>query len=192
MKTKIRYRRGQIALMLDDGSKDPWHESPRVAQMELYEGTGCWQLVDIRLAPYHTIKSPYSCSLSAEHYYAHYKPRDETEASALRKTLREYDEDEEGFHWCTFHGIVRGHKTVRGYRPSWLTHEFAGFFSRSESLSLLKEMQQWWEAYDGEYQAAKIPNPNIQPTQTDIWMRFAFENRFKDEKIVEKIVDESI
>ena len=167
-------RRGQIALILVNPDMKPW-ESDRVALMELYEGTRCWQLVDVRLATY---RAPGQyMNASADDYHAMYKPDTPENATEVRTMLHEYTEDTDGtFHWCSFEGIVRGHPTIDGYRPSWHLTDQAGYFKRSEGLALMKEMQAWWEAYDGDPKLAKIDNPNRQMIETRIMSHFIMKD----------------
>lgn len=167
MKTKIIREKFRVSLVLDDPTKKRG-EYDVVAAMTLYEGTGCWQLVDVRLGQYMR-PHPYAGGLSADHFHASHSPDSPEEAEFVKLLLREYVEDKDGsLHWCSFEGIVRGQPTVKGYAPPSFGQSQAGYFSQKDGLAKLKEIQEFWESYEGSPAAAKVDNPHRQPTQSSI------------------------
>lgn len=169
MRTRFTRSRGWIALLADD-KKYPKDEAPVLAAMTLHEGTGCWQLTDIRLS-LHKKPSRYSGSLNADVLCAHIKPETPEAADYVKSQLREYKELEDGtILWCTFDGIVRGHREVSGYRPpSWEDSDQAGYFSQAEGLAKLKEMQAAWDSIDSLDSNWRIDNPLRQMSETLMW-----------------------
>lgn len=166
--TRLNHEKGRISLAIVD------HETPRsewdvVAAMTHYEGTGCWRVTDVRLSRART-PSPYAGDLNADVLCSSYKPESGAEAASVRQLLREYREEPDGsFLWCTFDGIVRGAPEVKGHRPAmWADFDQAGFFSRSDALATLREIQSFWATYTGPRNAARIPNPHRQPGEFEI------------------------
>ncbi|WP_455233233.1 hypothetical protein [Geopseudomonas aromaticivorans] len=166
VKTRITRSRGYIALLQVEPGKAT-RESNVLAAMTLYEGTGCWRLVDVRLARHRT-PSPYSGSLIAEDFHSSITPASPEDAAFFKSHLREYREDSDGtLRWCTFEGIVRGHPAVNGYTPPrWANFDQAGYFSQAEGLARLKEIQAFWDTYEGDPAKAKIDNPLRQPSES--------------------------
>lgn len=167
MKTKLHREKGRIRLILPD-LRDADGRPCVVASMEQHEGTECWQLTDIRLAPHREV-SPWA-GASADDFHAMMKPSDADDAEFIKSRLREYVEDADGtLHWCTFNGIVRGQPDVDGYRPATYGdfHE-AGYFRYVDGFARLQEIQRWWDAYQGDPNRAKIDNPSLHPSPSAI------------------------
>ena len=165
MQTKISYEKGRILLTGAAADGSPL----RLANLELFEGTGCWALTDVRLAP-HQVPSEYSAGHSAESFQAVFVPENDRQREIARRLLRRYREDADGsIRWCTFDGIVRGYAHVNGVRPPNSTdfHD-CGYFSRREGIAQLREMQNWWAHYSGDPKYAKIDNPNLQLTSSQL------------------------
>jgi hypothetical protein len=139
-----------------------------LARMELFEGTGCWRLSDMRLKRQIVHLSKYSSSIGAEHYHATFKPKNHKEGDLARSVLREFVTDPDGtISWCTFDGIVRGHPSVNGYTPpTYADFDQAGWFSRKEGLERMNEIKAFWDGYEGDPMATVIHNPNLQPTES--------------------------
>jgi hypothetical protein len=167
MKTLIEHYKGAIRLVIDDPAK-PRGERDVLAGMTEDEGTGCWQLIDVRLAKYGK-PNPYAGSGSADTYCANYLPETPEDREIVKSMLREYTELEDGtILWCSFEGVVRGAPSVNGYSPvKWANFDQAGYFSRAEGLERLKEIQAFWEAHEGDL-GVKIDNPHRQPTLTEV------------------------
>jgi hypothetical protein len=168
METKLVRSRGRVALVVQDPEKPP-RERDVLAQMDSYADCGCWHVTDVRLAQY-VQPSPYSGSVSAEHYHSDFLPESADEAALVRSLLREYQEDADGtVRWCTFEGIVRGQPEVAGYRPvTYAGFDQAGYFSQREALAKLVEIQKFWNSFEGNPATVKIENPNRQPTQSAV------------------------
>lgn len=166
--TRLNHEKWRISLAIVDQDK-PRSEWDVVAAMTLYEGTGCWRVTDVRLSRART-PSPYAGELSADVLCSSYKPESDAEAVVVRRLLREYREEPDGsFLWCTFDGVVRGTPEVKGYRPAmWADFDQAGFFSRSDALARLRDIQSFWATYTGPRNSARIPNPHQQPGQFEI------------------------
>lgn len=160
MKVTLSREKGRISL----GYKDPGTgERFILAAMTLFEGTGCWALVDVRLGRYRA-PSPYSGGLFADDFCASYRPKNEQEATYVKSLLREYEERDDGqILWCTFEGIVRGQPEVNGYRPvSYFDH--AGYFSMKEGLARLQVIKVFWDTFEGDPASVRIDNPLRQPS----------------------------
>lgn len=168
MKTKFTRREGVISLIIDDPMKKP-RDSDVLASMTLYEGTGCWTLIDIRLTK-HRKPSKYSGSPSSDDYHAQLKPETEDAAEFIKSQLREYIEDSEGIiHWCNFDGIVKGKEYVNNYRPhNPLDFHPWGYFSRDEGVKVLKEIKAFWDDYDGDPSKVRLPNSNRQASLSEL------------------------
>lgn len=165
MKSVLSYtcKNRVIELVLGENPKSS--DRKVVASMTLFEGLGAWVLVDLRLAR-HRMPSPYSGGLPAEAIHAHVQPESDAEARLVRSLLREYWEDEDGIHWCTFDGLVRGPRRLDSHVDEALRQ--VGFFSRKEGLAYLKEVQLWWAAFEGELRAARLANPNAQASEMQV------------------------
>ena len=141
MKTKITRSKGYIALIIDNPKEA--NDKDVLAAMTLHEGTGCWRLIDVRLAQYRSV-SKYSGSCYADDFHAEYAPKSPEEAEFVKSLLREFEEHSDGsIHWCTFEGIVRGSQTRR---PTYISFDQAGFFSQIEGLAKMKEIKRFWES----------------------------------------------
>ena len=165
MKTRIvrTHRNRCINLVVDDGAKGK--DRKVLASMTLFEGTGAWMLVDVRLHRY-SRPSAYSGSLLADDVHAHFKPDNAEQAALVRSLLREYTEDDEGLHWSTYEGLVRGTPRVNcGWQASC---NHIGYFTQREGLAYLETAQAWWAAFEGDFGDAKIDNPHRQPSETQI------------------------
>ncbi|WP_199028449.1 hypothetical protein [Ralstonia sp. ASV6] len=163
VKTKLITEKGRISLVIDDPSKAR-DERDVVAAMTLHEGTGCWQLVDIRLSE-HKKPSPFGGSMYADDFCARFLPDTPEDATVAKSLLREYKELEDGkLLWCTFDGIVRGEPEINGYAPVRYFDQ-AGYFSKAGGLAKLAEIKSFWDSYQGDPATAKIPNPLRQPSE---------------------------
>lgn len=170
MKTRIGYacRNSVIELLIDDGTKGP--DRKVLASMTLFEGTGAWMMMDIRLARYRK-PSAYSGSLIADDIRTTFKPDSAEDAERVKSWLREYTEDELGIHWSTYEGLVRGQPRDGAL---WIArNNHIGFFSRKEGLAHLKEIQAWWTDYEGDSEDAKLDNPLRQLSLTEVICRLA-------------------
>lgn len=167
-KTEIIEREGQIALVFSDPTVKPWQRN-RVSEMTEDEGTGCWQLIDIRLKSAPQL-SPWGCSTGADDFHASFIPKDAHEALLVKAKLREYHEEADGsIHWCTFNGIVRGHTDIDGYRPiRYQNFHQAGYFNRAEGMTKLLAMKAFWDSHQGSLLDARIENPNLQPGESEM------------------------
>ena len=155
-------------MAIDDPKKSK-NELDLLAGMTLFEGTGCWQLVDVRLSK-HGSPSPYAGSLMASDLQASFMPSNEDEATLVKSLLREFSVDDEGaIRWCSFNGIVRGSPEVNGYAPAFKKYDQAGYFSQADGLKKIYEMKEFWDNFDGDPKTAKIENPNLQPTETEVY-----------------------
>lgn len=168
MKTRIANRRNtHYELVIDDGSKGD--DLKVLAGMTLFEGTGCWMLTDIRLHQHRT-PSPYSGDLLGDDVSSHFKPKDAEESAFVQSLLREFLIEADGsIHWSTFEGLVRGQPRSCSWSKS--SHNGIGYFSRAEGLARLKEIQKFWDAYEGDPADAKIDNPNRQPNAGQVYWR---------------------
>ena len=168
MKTKLTYEKGRISLIVDHG-KDTSREKMVLAAMTLFEGTGCWSIIDIRLED-NPVAHPWSGSGSGEDFYSTFVPKSADEATYARSQLKEYEELEDGsFRWCTFKGIVRGACEINDYAPGgYQTFRRPVFHNRTDGLAYLKETQTFWDSYEGKIADSKIPNPHVQPNETEI------------------------
>lgn len=168
LKTKLSYEKGRISLVVDHG-KDTAKEKMVLAAMTLFEGTGCWSLIDIRLED-NPVAHPWSGSGAGEDFYATFKPKTPDEAAYIRSQLKEYEERDDGsFRWCTFKGIVRGHYEIKDFAPgTYKDFRRPVFHNRNDGLAYLKETQAFWEGYEGKIADSKIHNPYAQPNQSEI------------------------
>lgn len=167
MKTRIIHKPDQIQLVIDNPAKPKgWHDV--LAAMGLYEDTGCWQLMDIRLSK-HEKPGPYACGLYPEVLCAGFEPKTKEDADFVKSFLREYQEQPGGeIVWCTFDGIVRGETEIRGRKPDWSPSHQAGYFSRADGLAELKKIKEFWgdiESLDSNW---RIENPHRQPTEHEV------------------------
>jgi hypothetical protein len=187
--TKLVTEKSCISLVIDDPEK-PRGEQDVVAAMTLYEGTGCWRLVDIRLSA-HRKPSAYAGSLSADNLCASYKPESAAAARLVKSLLREYQEQEDGtLLWCTFDGIVRGDPKINGYAPvTYANFDQAGYFSKAGGLRKLAEIKAFWDVYVGDPAAARIPNDHLQPTDSVVsFAVFEASRDFSEEPTAEDAV----
>jgi hypothetical protein len=164
MKTRIIHKPDQIQLVIDNPAKPKgWHDV--LAAMELYEGTGCWQLMDIRLSKLKK-PGPYACALHAEVLCASFEPKTKEDADFIKSFLREYQEQPDGeIVWCTFDGIVRGAPEIRGRKPDLAQSHQAGYFSRADGLAELKKTKEFWDNIESLDSNWRIENPHLQPTE---------------------------
>lgn len=171
MKATIRHEHQRIKLVIDDPNV-PKDEQGVLAAMTLFEGTGCWHLVDVRLSLHKSINR-YSGSGSAEDYHSSWEPKSPEEAELVKSLLREYREDSDGtIRWASFDGLVRGHPEVNGYRPvNYADFDQVGYFSYAEGLAYLKEAQTFWNGFEGDPNSVRIDNPHRQPSQSELSMR---------------------
>lgn len=172
MKTKIKYtcRNSQIELVLDNGAE----ERQVVAGMTLFEGTGAWMLVDVRLHQY-CIPHPYSGGLNSDWIQNEIRPKSDEEREFVKSQLREYEEHEDGsISWCPFEGVVKGTPRENSFLGR---NNHIGYFSKKEGLEYLKNAQEWWSKYEGPLAKAKIDNPNRQPTASDLRCDFRIKSQ---------------
>jgi hypothetical protein len=174
MRTKLAHEPDYIALIQLEQGKLP-RESNVLAAMTLYEGTGCWKLVDIRLSR-HRNPSQYSGSLPADVLAAAVTPKTDTERDFVKANLREYREEPDGsITWCTFDGIVRGSPKVKGCAPVTYFDQ-AGYFSRADGLAILKLAQEEWESYPEGAGFPRLHNPNRQHHPMDLFSAFRMQD----------------
>lgn len=177
MRTKIiRQRNRYIALVIDDPKKKN-DDKDVLAAMTLYEGTGCWRLVDVRLSKYRT-PNPYAGGLMADDLRAYLKPDNAEDAEYIKSRLREFKEYEDGsIMWCSFDGIVKGSPSVKGYTPRvYAAFDQAGFFSQAEGLAKLQEIQLFWDNVPDLNYKWRIDNPHRQPTLSSIMSEIVMRN----------------
>jgi hypothetical protein len=159
MKTRISRPEGShIELIVDNGQKGP---RLVLASLTHVHGTGAWMMTDVRLHPHRT-PSEYSGGLKGDDVASRYQPENKKEAAIVRSLLREYREEGGNIIWSTFAGLVKG--TPRDHILLKDNND-VGYFTRAEGLAKLNEVQAWWEAYEGPLEAAKLPNPLLQPTE---------------------------
>lgn len=173
MKAKFIRDKGRLAI----GYTPKGAEKPFIlAAATLHEGTGCWQIVDIRLTRF-CVPSEYSCSLIADDITAVFSPRTTEEADIAKSMLREYREVPVTNNpslpprivWCTFDGILRGHPSVGGYSPKrHFDFEQAGYFSYKEVLRKLAEIQSSWGDFTGDPRTFRLANPDRQPSLIEV------------------------
>lgn len=180
MKTRICFREGQIALVVVDPAKDVW-DCDRLAEMTLYEGTGCWTVTDLRLKLWPQ-KSQYACTVGAEDYYANIQPESDAERQIVIKLLREYNETADGtIEWCSYNGIVPGRKDIK---PSWINYYHpSGFHKKDEGLALLSKMKEFWDTQDNYPKT--IENVNRQISYNEM-LSILIMHRMGHHEIVEK------
>ena len=180
MKTRISHQKGRISLLIDQPIAPSGEGKAVLAAMTMNEGTGCWFLIDIRLAP-HPVAHQWSGSGKGDDFYSEMKPKTPAEAKAIKAMLKEYEEREDGtLIWCSFRDIVRGELGVNGYVPaSYNDFHAPVYHSRASGLAKLKEIQAFWEQHAGTVAEAKIENPYAQPTSGDIEREFIFQRVMK-------------
>lgn len=188
MKTKLTYEKGRISLVVDHG-KDKTQEKMVLAAMTLFEGTRCWNVIDIRLEE-NPVAHPWSGSGSGEDFYATFTPKSPEESNYVRSQLKEYEELEDGsFRWCTFGGIVRGAYEIDNFAPgTYQTFRRPVFHNRADGLAYLKDTQTFWEGFEGKIADSKIDNPYAQPRESRLSWDLAvirIEARAAAKKIVE-------
>lgn len=162
MKTKISSQRGQYYELVVV-EKVPANERRVLAAMTLFEGTGLWMVTDIRLHR-HRRPSPYSGGLFADDIHCSYTAKNKRELAIAKGLLREYTEYGNGrLEWSTFEGLVKG---PRQEEPtSFGNHNGIGYFSRTEGLDYLREVQAFWEQCSDDPENVKIHNPYRQPSE---------------------------
>lgn len=167
--TKLIRERGRISLVLDDPTVAE-EDRAVVAAMTLYEGTGCWRLMDVRLSR-HRVPSPYFGGLNADDLCASIKPESPAEAAYVKSRLREYQEEADGtILWCSFDGIVRGEATVNGHSPAtYAGFDQAGYFGLRSGLKKLVEIKAFWETHHCAPKEARIANPFRQPGESQLF-----------------------
>lgn len=175
MKTRIsRPYASCVEVIVDNGKKG---ERLVLASMTLVHNCRAWMLTDIRLHP-HREPSEYSGGLRADDVCARHKPESAEEAAFVRSMLREYREERGYILWSTFAGLVKGsprdHILLRDGND-------IGYFSKSEGMAKLEEIQAWWESYAGPMDAAKLPNPFLQPSQMEVLARVYKAGLLKDD-----------
>jgi hypothetical protein len=182
MQTGIVHKRGRIQLIIDDPSKARGKHDV-VAAMDHYEGTNCWELLDLRLTKHRT-PGPYACSPVANVFCASYKPETKEEADFIKSRLREFQEQPDGeILWCTFDGVVRGAPDVNGYKPpQWGDFNQAGYFSRADGLAKLNEIKEFWDGVDDLDSDWRIENPNRQPSLIEITAKILFKKLDMEEQ----------
>lgn len=184
MKTLIRSDRGRVFKLLIDVPGMDDDEKPVLAKMQIYEGTGCWTIEDVRLSEHGRPSKHFD--VGAEAFWSSHTadtPEDLTMATAL---LREYQlrptaDGGAVIDWCTFNGIVRG-------RPAWEVTSLSDFFTmglraspiyfkRHEALDYLKNAAADWSLFphseadpDIAIRAGtmKLDNPIRQPTALNL------------------------
>lgn len=72
-------------------------------------------------------------------------------------------------YWSSFEGLVRGSRS--GCSWSSTDHNGIGYFSRVEGLAYLKEIQKFWDGFEGEPEDAKIDNPHRQLSEMQVSTR---------------------
>ncbi len=169
MKTRITrtHRNTCIELQIDHGSPAKNKRDPlALASMTHFEGTSAWMLTDIRL---HKTRTPskYSGGLFSDDVSACFTPKTKAEAVFVRSLLREYTEEDGMFRWSTYEGLVRG-TPRQGVLLE--TNNHIGYFTREDGLAYLKNVQAWWETYEGNPAAAKVDNPHRQPGESLVTM----------------------
>lgn len=168
MKTRLIYEKRCISLVVDHG-KDKDKEKMVLGAMNLFEGTRCWYLIDVRLRD-HPAAHPWSDSGSGDDFWSQLTAESPAEAAYIKSQLRECEEIEPGtFRWCTFRGIVRGEAEIDGYSPpGYEDFKRPVFHKRAGALAYLKEAQAFWESYEGMIRDSKIDNTHRQATESDI------------------------
>lgn len=158
--------------------------------MNLFEGTRCWYLIDVRLRDY-PAAHPWSGSGGGDDFWSQLTAQSPEEAAYIKSSLREYEEVEPGtFRWCTFRGIVKGECEINGYAPpGYENFRRPVFHNRASALAYLKEAQTFWESYEGTIRDSKIENAHRQPTESDI--RFGFSRVVKQETSPKALNDAS-
>lgn len=176
-RTRIHYEKGRISLKLASPDTGWGQVGDVLAAMTMMEGTGCWFLIDLRLAPLGK-PNPYAGAGIGEDFYNEHLPESEDQATKLRATLSEYEERENGlFIWCSFRNIVRGQSSIKGYTPpGYNDFHPPVWHSRKEALDKLKVIQAFWEAHTGSVNEARIANPYLQPTSDQLMSRWTAEN----------------
>lgn len=161
MKIKQISEKGRVSLVL------PENGDSVVARLEHWEGTECWSLTDIRLAP-HSIPSAFSF-VGAEQYHSTYTPNSIDESEFVKSKLRDYFIDDAGtYHWCTFAGIVKGEESIGGYSPSKNKFAQGGYFSYKTGIAEINKIREFWSAFEGNIKEAKIANSLLQLSESEI------------------------
>lgn len=153
-----------------------------LAAMTLMEGTGCWMVTDIRLAKHRAV-SAYSGSVNASDVRSQMMPKNDEEADFIKSLLREFTTLPDGtIEWCPFGNIIRGNKGVNGYIPvKSMGYEPPIYHSKARASELLRDIRSFWNEYDEDPNLVKIPNPDGQPTETEISMKI-YLREYKNEQ----------
>lgn len=170
---KIRMKRGKGYIELSYAAPgNEYGSKVVVAAMTLFEGTGCWIVSDWRLSEYKVL-SPYSASLNADDCCSRYKPKSPEERAFVIEHLREFTELPDGtLQWCTFDNFYRGQPNVKGYRPEWRSCHDSGYFGYADAFAKLKEIQAFWESFEGDPETARIANPDRQWSESRMSMAY--------------------
>lgn len=173
MKTKLLIEKGRTSLVVDHGRGD-WDDKQVLAAMELYEGTQCWTVIDIRLGE-RPSADPWSGSGVGEDFYSQWKPKSEAEAGEVKALLQDYQELADGtLIWCTYKNIIRGHFDINGLAPGAPNGiKRAIYHRKAEAMAKLLECKNFWENHTGTIAEGKIANPYSQPSASDIPVIFA-------------------
>lgn len=159
-------------MLLVDEKKQADSEKPVLAVLSNYAESGCWRLEDIRLTKDYTIDRYWASA--ANSFTGTYKPEDADEASYVKAKLREYQETKDGvILWSPFNGVVKGEPSINGYTPKrWADFDQTGYFSRTDGLAKLMEIQAFWESLPSLSEINesdwRLPNPHAQPSESDI------------------------
>lgn len=176
MKTKIIYTNRNTCVELIIDEPVPREERRTLAAMSLFEGTGAWMMTDIRLAKYRA-PSRYSGSIMADDVCTGFKPKNKDDAEYIRSRVKVLYEEDGVIYWCPFEGLVPGTPREGEFLE---TMNHVGYFTKQEGLAKLKEIQQFWDTYEGDPAKAKIPNPNRQPSFSDISAELSFRKMGRD------------
>lgn len=167
MKTYIKRSRGGLDLLIDTPNGEP----QVLASLSEMADADCWFVIDIRLLE-HPLVHAYSGSALAEDFCARLMPESQAENDFYLSKLKDVVIDVDGaILWCTYQNMWKGSQSVDGYTPPSRTKP-AIYMTYAEGLQILNEIREFWESYDGQISDAKIPNPNRQPREMQLRMKW--------------------
>ncbi|WP_342366696.1 hypothetical protein ACOK4R_34650 (plasmid) [Pseudomonas fluorescens] len=176
MRTRTIRRKGQVSLVID--REDPSAPREVLASLQQMADSSNWFVIDIRLLQ-RPVAHEFSGSAAAEDFCAHLTPESAEERDFYVKKLDDYLEQQDGtLLWCTYRNMWRGEQGIDGYIPPSivLPHVYMTF---KNGLKLMKDIQDYWESFEGKIADAKVENPYRQPREGELTREWWMEKNLR-------------
>ena len=146
------------------------------------EDQSLWQIRDVRLSidyiPGPDFRFPKMYDVTGSH-----KVKGPEDRALVTAMLNDYVERDGVIRWNPHNGLARGPLTNEA-------NGMTGLFSLSDGLEYMKDLQEWWQDYDGSFKNNdfRVHNPHRQPMVTLVWdviaereyVRGEFESHFRE------------